>query len=156
MLVAPAVSGAPELADTPPAIQAWIERMEAAEESADVDRTNELEAHAWLDGPLAPEGRVGGAVRELFLEMNELALRAEQRGIEIAPASAYERLGDIAAPTLVVWGDLDFPHIMVRCEELAARVPNARAHRLRGMAHLPNLEDPAGFDKLLLAFLAAV
>ena len=63
-----------------------------AEASADVDRINALEAHAWLDGPLAPEGRVSGAARELFLDMNELALRAEQRGTEISPPSAYERV----------------------------------------------------------------
>ena len=38
-----------------------------------VDAINALEAHAWLDGPLAPDGRVGGAVRDLFLAMNDIA-----------------------------------------------------------------------------------
>ena len=92
VLVAPAISGAPEQATFPPAIEAWIARMEKAEAQADVDRINALEAHAWLDGPLAPEGRVGGDVRTLFLEMNGIALRAEQRGTEIAPEPAYDRV----------------------------------------------------------------
>ena len=153
VLVAPAISGAPEIEDMPPALRNWIERMEAAEASADVDRINTLEAHAWLDGPLAPEGRVGGAARALLLDMNELALRADQRGSEIAPPPAYERVGEITVPTLLVWGDLDFAHIATRCEYLASRIAGARAHRLRGAAHLPNLEDGPGFNRLLLEFL---
>ena len=154
VLVAPAISGAPEQATFAPAIEAWIERMEKAEAQADVDRINALEAHAWLDGPLAPEGRVGGAVRALFLEMNGIALRAEQRGTEIAPEPAYDRVHRIAAPALVVWGDLDFPHLGERCEYLAARMPAATSLLICDAAHLPNLEYPDAFNRALHAFLA--
>lgn len=156
VLVAPAVSGAPEIDDVPPGIKAWIERMEAAEAAADVDGLNALEAHAWLDGPLAPEGRVAGAARQLFLEMNELALRAEPRGEETPPPDAYARVGAIAAPTLVMWGDLDFPHVARRCEYLAAAIPGARTHRWPDAAHLPNLEDGPAFNRTLLEFLASL
>ena len=154
VLVAPAISGAPDVTDVPPAIQAWIDAVERAEAQADVDRINALEAHAWLDGPLAPEGRVGGAVRDLFLEMNEMALRAEQRGAECLPPPAFDRLHELAAPVLVVWGDLDFPHIARHCEMLAARVPRARAQPMTGVAHLPNLERPEAFNRVLQDFLA--
>jgi len=154
VLVAPAISGAPEVTAIPAAIRAWIDKLEVAEAEADVDRINALEAHAWLDGPLAGEGRVGGAVRELFLAMNELALRAERRGTEIEPVSAYERVHEIAVPTLLIWGDLDFPHIALRCEYLKAQLPEVRAHRLRNAAHLPNLEHPDQFNRLLLDFLS--
>ncbi|MCC6193976.1 MAG: alpha/beta fold hydrolase, partial [Burkholderiales bacterium] len=156
VLVAPAVSGAPEIEEVPPAIKAWIARMEAAEAAADVDRINALEAHAWLDGPLAPEGRVAGAVRELFLDMNELALRAEPRGSEVPPPAAYDRVGAIAMPALVMWGDLDFPQIARRCEYLAARISGARTHRFPNAAHLPNLEDARGFNDALLGFLKEI
>lgn len=153
VLVAPAISGAPEQATFPPAIEAWIDRMEKAEAKADVDRINALEAHAWLDGPLAPEGRVGGEVRSLFLEMNGIALRAEQRGTEATPAPAYDRVAGIAAPTLVVWGDLDFPHLGDRCEYLVARMTAATSLLIRDAAHLPNLEYPDAFNRALRAFL---
>ena len=156
VLVAPAISGAPDNDEVTPGIRAWIERMDAAEAAADIDRINALEAHAWLDGPLAPEGRVGGEARELFLDMNELALRAEPRGSETPPPPAYARVGEIAVPTLVVWGDLDFPQIARHCEYLVATIPKARAHRLRQAAHLPNLEDGAGFNATLLAFLRSL
>jgi len=154
VLVAPAISGAPDVTEVPPAIQAWIEAVERAEAEADVDRINALEAHAWLDGPLAPEGRVTGPVRELFLEMNGIALRAERRGTEAPPPPAYDRLHEIAAPALVVWGDLDFPHIAQHCETLVGRLPRAHAQRMPGTAHLPNLEQPDEFNRLLLDFLA--
>ena len=156
VLVAPAISGAPEQSVFPPAIEAWLDRMERAEAEADVDRINTLEAHAWLDGPLAPEGRVGGAVRTLFLEMNGIALRAERRGTEIEPMPAYDRVDRISAPTLVVWGDLDFPHLGDRCEFLAARMPAATSLLICDAAHLPNLEYPDAFNRALHAFLARV
>ena len=154
-LVAPAISGAPEPSSFPPAIEAWIERVERAEAANDTDGINALEAHAWLDGPLAREGRVGGAARERFLAMNEIALRAEVRGTETEPPPAWGRLGGIALPTLVAWGDLDFPSVAEACEHLVATIRGARRHVFAGAAHLPNLEHPAGFNRMLLEFCAS-
>jgi pimeloyl-ACP methyl ester carboxylesterase len=154
VLVAPAVSGEPDADDYPPPIRAIVQDLERAEEAGDVDRINAIEAHAWLDGPLAREGRVGGALRELFLEMNGIALRSGPRGTELEPPCAIDRLHRIGAPTLLIWGDLDFPDIQQRCRQLATSLPNARACELSGTAHLPNLEQPAEFNRELRAFLS--
>jgi pimeloyl-ACP methyl ester carboxylesterase len=156
VLVAPAISGAPEITPVPSAIQAWIDKVELAEAAADIDRINALEAHAWLDGPLAKEGRVGGAVRELFLAMNDIALRAERRGTEIEPDAAYGRVREITVPTLLVWGDLDFPHIAQRCRYLAVQMPRVTTHPMPNTAHLPSLEHPAQFDSALVGFLESL
>lgn len=156
VLVAPAISGAPPVEALPVAIEAMLARMEEAESSADVDRLNAAEAQVWLDGPLAPEGRVAGDVRELFLAMNGIALRAEPRGEEIVPPPAYARVPELRVPTLVVWGDLDFPHIGERCEYLVTSIAGARAVRMRGVAHLPSMEAPAAFNAVLLPFLREV
>lgn len=156
VLVAPAISGAPEVTAFPPPIQAWIDKVERAEAANDIDGLNALEAHAWLDGPLASDGRVTGAVRELFLDMNELALRSERRGTEIAPPTAYARVHDIEVPALVLWGELDFSHVAQNCEYLKAQLPKATAQCLRHAAHLPNLEHPAEFNRILLRFLEGV
>ena len=152
MLVAPAVSGAPEPGPLPAAIQAWVDRVERAEAGNDVDAINLLEAHAWLDGPLAPEGRVGGPTRTLFLSMNEIALRAEERGMRVDPAPAYDRVHQIECPTLVAWGDLDFPGVIDNCLHLAGAMKNARRHVFVNAAHLPNLEQPDEFGRLLVDF----
>jgi len=115
-----------------------------------------VEAHVWLDGPLAPEGRVRGPARELFFDMNGIALRAETRGTETPAPSAYARLAQLQVPTLVAWGDLDFPHLDERCAHLVAQVPGARRQRMTGVAHLPSLEAPQVFTPVLLDFLREV
>ena len=49
-------------------------------------------------------------------------------------------------------GDLDFPSVVAACEHLCATVPDARRHVFEGAAHLPNLEQPAAFNRLLADF----
>jgi len=155
VLVASAVTGAPEVDGFAPEIAARLEALEAAEAREDLEAVNELEAQLWLDGPAQPAGRVGGAVRALFLAMNGDALRlAATAGEALAAPSAWPRLHEIAVPTLVVWGPLDFPHLVERMRQLVAAVPGARGHELGGTAHLPNLERPEAFDALLREFLA--
>jgi pimeloyl-ACP methyl ester carboxylesterase len=55
-----------------------------------------------------------------------------------------------------VWGDLDFPHIAQRCRYLTVQMPKVTPHPMQNTAHLPSLEDPARFDRVLLEFLEAV
>ena len=114
-------------------------------------RINALEAWMWLDGPDSEEGRVGGAVRELFLTMNATALNAPDPGAETNPAAfpaAYARLADLKLPAQVLWGDADFPHIQQRCVHLVQAIPRALGTVIPGTAHLPNLEQPEAFNRL--------
>jgi pimeloyl-ACP methyl ester carboxylesterase len=155
VLVAPAVSGVPP----PPALPAdqheIVEDLERAEAAGDLERVNALEARMWLDGPFAPEARVTGAPRDLFLDMNGVALRALRLGTERPPPSAYDRVHEIRAPTLVVAGDLDFLPIQELCRHLAATIPGARLEVMTGVAHLPSLERPAELWALIGGFLAS-
>jgi pimeloyl-ACP methyl ester carboxylesterase len=152
VLVAPAVSGAPraDLAGPAAALDAAIE---VASEAADLDAVNELEAQLWLDGPASPRGRVSGSARTLFLDMNGIALRAADAGPCVEPPSAWECLPSIQAPTTVIWGHLDLPHVQARCEHLVQGIPQARPVRMAGVAHLPPLEAPARFNAELQAVL---
>lgn len=152
VLVAPAISGAPDSNQTTPAIQALVDALDEADAANDLERINELEAHAWLDGPEAERGRVAGAVRALFLDMNGTSLRAQRRGNEIEPPAAYDRVGAIGVPVLVIWGDRDFPAVIGNCRHLAATIPGARALVFPGTAHLPNLEQADQFNRALLEF----
>lgn len=156
VLVAPAVTGAPSPGDFPPKVQALLDELERAETERDVDRANEIEAHLWLDGPTSDAGRVGGSVRELFLAMNGIALRAPALGTQAEAPSAWERLAQLKVPTMLIWGDLDFAYLQERCRHLARTLPHLRAHLMRGAAHLPNLERPQEFNRELLAFMEVV
>ena len=153
VLVAPAVSGAPSPATYPPSIAARIEEIEQAEEDEDIDRINALEAWFWLDGPSSREGRVDGEVRELFLDMNGIALHQDEVGEERKSPPAMPRIGQLSMPTLVIWGDLDFEHIQRRSAEIAATAPRGEAFLIPDTAHLPNLEQPKMFGDRLRQFL---
>lgn len=153
VLISPTVTGAPE-----PVLSAEIKTLLAeqkkAEEAGDLDRVNAIKARLWLDGPLEPEGRVGGEARQLFFDMNAIALRSPPVGsdIDIAP-DAFQRLGEITVPSLVICGDLDFPHIQDRCRRIAPMMPNGSHHGLAGAAHLPSLDRPAEVTSLIAAFI---
>jgi pimeloyl-ACP methyl ester carboxylesterase len=154
-LIAPAVSGGPGHVYEPE-VEALGEQGEAAYERGDLDEVNEIDAHVWLDGPLAPRGRVGGAARELFLDMNRIALEAEDPGEQGDTVEAWDRLGEIAVPTLLMIGELDLQYLKEGVAHAAAAIPDARVVELPGVAHLPQLEaDPATLAEIA-AFVSAV
>jgi pimeloyl-ACP methyl ester carboxylesterase len=131
--------------------------LDDAEERGDIEFQNKVDAHAWLDGPRSANGRVGGEVRKLFFDMNLKALSKQPKlAHETKRPSARDRIGDVAAPVLLIAGDLDFNYILARHEGLSEDLPNAFATIIEGTAHLPNLERPDLFDPLLLEFLGAV
>jgi pimeloyl-ACP methyl ester carboxylesterase len=142
-LIGPAVHGAPYPDITEEPTASIVAKAEAAEETDDFDELNRLEAWLWLDGPTAPEGRVGGELRDLFLEMNGRALRARHPGDPRPHPDAWSRLAEIEVPTLVLVGRLDLPDMRAVDEQLAAAVPDARLVWLEGTAHLPHFEGHA-------------
>lgn len=129
---------------------------EDAEERGDLDMLNKVQAHEWLDGPRSQNGRVWGAARDLFLDMNDKVMRTPRLTREEPRPRAVDRLESIGAPTLLVVGDLDFTYILQRHEDASEALPNAFAVVLEGTAHIPNLERPDLFNPLLLEFLATV
>ncbi len=103
----------------------------------------------WLDGPDAPEGRVSGPARDLFLAMNGIALRAEDPGEQAQTPDAWPRLGEIAVPTTLLVGRLDTEEIRTVDELAAGLIPGAEFKWLDGVAHVPHLEnDPATLDAI--------
>jgi len=152
VLISPSVAGAPDPV-LPPDIAVLAAAQKQAEDARDLDRVNAIKAHLWLDGPQQREGRVSGVARELFLDMNGIALRSAPVGANTDTVATYQRLHEIAVPALVICGDYDFPHIVERCRHLAATMPNATHHALPGAAHLPSVEKPAEITMLIQAFL---
>jgi len=154
VLIAPAVSGAPEPELDPDTlrIDGLLDEAMAGGSLQDVNR---LETWLWLDGPGQPEGRVRGAVRSLALEMNEIILRndvPEDAGTR--DSGAWSRIDDVRVPVTVACGDLDVPFLVERSRELAERLPFGRFVELRGVAHLPQLESPDEVASLVLAACA--
>lgn len=152
VLVCSAVGGF-EFDEEPP--QEW-EELVAAEEAGDLERVSELEVRMWVDGPRRGPEAVDPAVRDLVRDMNLIALRNEalQLGEELEPHTpAASRLPQIQAPTLVLAGDEDRPRTLAAADLLERRLPNARKTVITGTAHLPNMERPEEFNRLVLDFL---
>jgi pimeloyl-ACP methyl ester carboxylesterase len=156
VLIAPAISGEPQTEDDPEPIATFGRMLQEAQQRKDVDEVNRLEAHLWLDGPTAPEGRVSGPVRDLFLEMNRSALAAEDPGDEPTTVDAWGRLAELTMPVLVLVGTLDLPDFRSHASELADRVADGRLVVLEGVAHLPYLEGDARCLNEIDRFLRAL
>lgn len=143
VLLAPAVSGAPDF-EADPETERLSALIDTADAAGDLDEVNRLEAWLWLDGPAGPEGRVGGPTRDLFLAMNAIALRSEAESAATgnSETDAWSRLAEITVPLALAWGELDIEVLNDRFRELAERLPTATGRELPHVAHLPYLEDP--------------
>lgn len=145
VLVAPAISGDPEPDEAAivAATNGLAQGIDDAWTAGDLKTCNRLEVHLWLDGPAGPEGRVGGAARELAFEMNRIVLANGEPELEDSGGpGATGRLGEISVPVVVACGTLDVLTKLQRCTELAEAVPGGAFRPLPGRAHLPYLEAP--------------
>ena len=134
--------------------EAWAEE-EAAFERGDLDEVAWMNVRTWLDGPGRDENTVPAALRRRVYEMQRGALDHENpaaTGGWLTP-SRRERLGDVAAPTLVLVGALDQRDFRRIARFLAAEIPGAAFEELPGVAHLPPLERPEAFARTVLGFL---
>jgi pimeloyl-ACP methyl ester carboxylesterase len=133
--------------------------IEEAMQRGDLDATNELEVRLWVDGPRRRPDQVNPAVREKVREMNLTNLkRAKEfeqgQGQPLNPPAAG-RLADVLCPTLVITGDEDVPLELKTAELLVAGIPGARSAVIHDAAHLPNMEKPEEFNRIVLDFLAS-
>jgi pimeloyl-ACP methyl ester carboxylesterase len=136
----------------------WTEEQ-AALERGDVEAAVELNLRMWVDGPGRSPSDVDPDVREQVAVMQrrafELQLPVGDAGEEepLVPDLA-DRLTEIRAPTLIVVGEEDRPDIHTIADRLAAALPHARRASIPATAHIPSLERPDEFDRLVLEFLS--
>ncbi|MEA2140876.1 MAG: hypothetical protein QOC91_975 [Solirubrobacteraceae bacterium] len=96
-----------------------------------------------LSAPLAAE-QLRGAGKAGFIQGLEAVLDYEIR----------ERLGEIACPTLIVWGDRDRLIDVRDADVFAELIPNSRKVVFADTGHVAMLERPDEFNALLAVFLA--
>jgi pimeloyl-ACP methyl ester carboxylesterase len=151
VLIGPAVSG---LKPDPKHAELWADAG-AAEEAHDIDALNRAEMRLFLSGPSRPMSHIDQRLQDLFLDMNGISLRHDFGSAprdELDPPAAG-RLGEISAPTLLIVGDADIAPVHDAVDLLMRDVKGARKAVIRDAAHLPNLEHPDEFNRLVLDFL---
>jgi pimeloyl-ACP methyl ester carboxylesterase len=129
--------------------------VEEADKAGDHVALNEAEADLWLDGPYRPSGYVRRELRDLFLEMNGSNMdndwtKAPQQPLD---PPAIGRLSEITAPTLVVVGDKDLEPLHNTADLMVSSIKGAHKRVMRDAAHLPSLEHPEEFNRIVLDFL---
>ena len=132
-------------------VRAFGAEEEAALERGDLDGAAEANVSLWLADDVDPK------VRSLVADMQRTAFELQQGhdfpAIPPLDPPASTRLGEIDVPTLVVTGSEDVRDIHEIAEKLAAEIPGAERATIAGSGHLPSLERPDEFDRVVLAFL---
>jgi pimeloyl-ACP methyl ester carboxylesterase len=149
-LASPSIQG---IKPPPEAMAAFMKGVAAyPKEGADGFR------RAWLADPLFAQVNANPARRRELEAMvgaynvDALFRVMAQRKPE-PPPSQLDHLGEVKAPTLVMVGALDAPHMIQAGEEAAKGIPGARKIVYARTGHMINMEQPDKFNRDLEAFL---
>ena len=74
----------------------------------------------------------------------------------VSGLSISNRLGDIAAPTLLIVGAEDGRTPVEESERMNRAIPDSWLKIIKGAGHVANLEKPAEFNRAVLAFIDSV
>jgi len=154
------VLGAPNVSGYEPSSEE-IQRFCAEEEDAlnrgDLAGATELNLRMWVDGLNRTPDQVNPTVRERVREMQLFAFSLpEPEDVEEQPLTppAITRLAEIRVPTLIIIGGQDVPEFLKISDIIAAGITGAKKVIIPGVAHLPNMEKPAEFNRIVLDFLS--
>lgn len=71
-------------------------------------------------------------------------------------SSDLANFSKLAMPTLLIWGDKDKVTPLWQGEKLKAVISGSRLDVLKGLGHIPQIEDPLRFNGSLVSFVEAV
>jgi pimeloyl-ACP methyl ester carboxylesterase len=157
ILVSPAVGGYAYTAPPPASVLELIDALKRR----DFDRAAEQQVRIWVDGPKRAPGAPDKKIRDLVREMSRDALTLQAEFLSdtgfvmeepMAPP-AFSRLDQIRVPVLVIAGDCDDDTNMDIARALANKIASAKLSIISGAAHLPNMEKPDEFNRMVLEFL---
>ncbi len=131
--------------------------LDEAYERGDKARAAELGVQIWVDGSYRQPGDVDPNFRARALALMRHTFEIPDGAGERQPLEppAVTRLHELNLPTLVIIGELDVPEMFSIAELLQNEIRGAQTVVLPGTTHLPNMEKPAEFNRLILDFLAA-
>ncbi|GAA4029584.1 alpha/beta hydrolase [Sphingomonas rosea] len=141
------------LADTfavHPEGRAIYDRSLAGAASLGMSGLAETRAGALLAEPADPAIRAG--VIETMSRIDPAAYGIAAEAVWLADQRAEARA--IAVPTLILYGSEDRITPPALSEELKTLIPHAGLVEITGAGHLPNLEQPRIFDRVVEAFLS--
>lgn len=141
-------------------VRRYGEEEDAAIARGNLEAAVEANLRMWVDGPNRRPDEVDPSVRSFVGEMQRRALELqaplwEEVQEELLVPDVGSRFVELRVPTLVLVGSEDVSDIHEIADRLASGIPGARKVVIAGTAHVPSLERPEEFDRLVLAFLRA-
>lgn len=120
------------------------------------EKLNRREAELWAAGPTRDVLELDPEFLRLASELNADNLKrfADQATPVPLESPAYYRTVDIEVPTLVVVGEHDLSGELAAAEYLLSTVPNSSGARFPDSAHLPSVERPQEFERVLTEWLS--
>ncbi|PJJ73564.1 pimeloyl-ACP methyl ester carboxylesterase [Diaminobutyricimonas aerilata] len=147
-------SGFPEL-DMTDREDELFDEIDVAFEARDWERMLRLEAAVWDFGPERDPATLDPAFVETAYALNLANLPHVEENptpVRLDPP-AYDRLSDITVPALVIVGEYDLSPVLAESEFLASNLPDADTVRFRNAAHLPSVEHPGEFTRVVRDWL---
>jgi pimeloyl-ACP methyl ester carboxylesterase len=137
-----------------------FEEAEKAYQAGNLDLLAEIETQIWFDGMDRTPAQVNQPMRKLAYDMDRRALSLQARGLgkrlPNTQTSTLERLPELDVPVLVIVGGHDTPYILAAGDYMLEKLPSARRVRMADAAHLPNMDHPGEFQRIVKAFLNEV
>jgi 3-oxoadipate enol-lactonase len=137
----------------PNAAEIWGPRIRAVREARSCAPIAEATVERWL----TPEFRAARPDRWEQILRTIAATTAEGYAgcaEAISDFSFVARLPGLAVPALIICGEHDHAVPPAEGERIARLVPDGRFALVEGARHLPNVERPAVFNRLLLEWVA--
>ena len=147
-------SGSPELPRSDEEARRFDE-LDRLDPALDARRLIRLETALWAVGPERLEADLDPAFVRRAHELNEpnIAHATDDGTVVPLEPPAFGRLGDIRTPVLVMVGEHDVSATRSHYEHQLEALPDATGYRFRDAAHLPSVERPDEFLRVLLDWL---
>jgi 3-oxoadipate enol-lactonase len=155
----PALVGALVLANTtsaypPAAREVWEQRIATVQEQGIEPIADAVMGRYFTERFRAERGAVVARFRERVVSTDATGYIGCCAAVGAVDTTA--RLGAIAAPTLVIAGELDQGTPVAMAETLAAGIPDARLTVLKDASHLSAIEQPQAFAEAVSGFIATL
>ncbi|TFD47717.1 alpha/beta fold hydrolase [Cryobacterium frigoriphilum] len=148
-------SGFPEVELTD-AEDALFDALDEAFDAGDWTRLARLEVELWAVGPQRRAADLDPTfvAAAQTLNLGNVVHAGEAPVPEPLDPPAVDRVIDLEVPALITVGEFDITPALAQYEYLLETVPLASGCTFRDTAHLPSLEHPEEFQRVLISWLA--
>lgn len=133
-------------------------RLGLAYQEGNLELVIEMFKKLWVDGPQRNSGGVDPAVREKIgvIVRENLQHRNPQSIAKSLDPPALARSFRLEIPALIVVGNLDMTDVKTISTILERDIDGSQRVIMDNVGHMPNMENPAAFNQIVLDFLSTL